>query len=161
MGARKLACNHRVAEHPEVRAAGWHELHAALQSGVPHAMEIVVALDAHGFSYPWSPAYCAEMAELRCYRVVHKAWREGLLARFLTVLGAWRMPESQLSEMARLPELQLALCDFLQAHREINPQALRFCLGEQSLLEMIPEREAATVENIRRRIEAAWSSHVN
>ncbi|HEY1785499.1 MAG TPA: hypothetical protein VGG30_08120 [Pirellulales bacterium] len=158
MGSRKSSSDRRATEHAEARAAGWPELHVALQAGIPHAVDIVATLDAHGFSYPWSPAFSSEHAELPCYRVVHQAWREGLLSELLRVLAAWRTVDNQLPRGARRPELQQALCEFLAVNPEINSQTLRICLSGHSLSELMPEVEASTVESIRTRIEVAWNA---
>ena len=141
-----------------MRAAGWVELHEALHAGLPHAAEIVGALDLCGYTYPRFPTFSVDSSEVTGYRLIHRAWRGGLLLRFLTALGAWRTPGSKLPPAAQRIELQQALCEFLETHRRIDPQALRSRLAEESLSTLIPTGEVPRVDTIRRRIDAIWNS---
>jgi len=158
MASRTDPIHRPGGDDASTRVAGWPELHLALKSGIPHAMNIVAMLDAHGFSYPWTPEFNPQSAELRCYRAIHQAWRDRLLWHLLTVLAAWRAPEGELTAEARRPELHQALAEFLAAHRAIDPHELRICLASHSLAELVPENEPSTAADVCRRIEVAWKN---
>ncbi len=158
MDARKVNCGSETGEPVEAPAAGWFELHRALEAGIPHAAQIMTALDVLGFSYPRPPAFCAQEVDVSSYRVIHRAWREGVLVRMLTVMDAWRTAGGRLPDTARRAEPQQALCEFLEANRRVDPQALRFRLTQESFSTIVPTEQAATVEAIRQRIERVWAS---
>lgn len=100
-------------------AQGWIALHRSLRGGVPHAFDIVRQLRSHGYSFPWSPDFSLEHAELPCYRLVHDAWREKLLPDLLCLLRAWERPEG-LADHARRPEFQFAILDFRRSTRQVE-----------------------------------------
>ena len=95
----------------------WRDFHAALIAGLPHAADIASGLDEHRLSYPTEPLFNDAQADVRCYGVIHRAWREGLLHEFLEMLCLWRAAGTGLCGPARRPEAQAALLDFVVEHR--------------------------------------------
>ena len=115
-------------------------------------------LDSLGFRFPAAPTFDALDADVRCYRVVHRAWREGLLSELLRLLGTWRRPDGSLREAARRGEFQQALLDFLRDNRRDGLAALAECLGRQPSWQTAPEGDAASVETVRQRLDALCSN---
>ena len=138
-------------------SAGWRELHLALQGGVPHGTEIVMLLDSCGFTFPTPPAFDSQRTELRCYRVIHRAWREDLLPDFLRLLRIWRTAGGPLCQAARRAEFQTALFEFMLERRRVGLPALVACLGRQPPWGTAPAGDVVSVDEARRRFNALWT----
>ena len=149
----------RVSGAAASRAAGWRALHAALIGGVPHASEIVMLLDSGGFTFPSVPDFDDCGADLVCYGVIHRAWREGMLADFLRLLYIWRIGGSRLCEAARRPEFQEGLLEFLHQHRAAGFSALVECLAQRPAWQTAPAGDSQCEEAVRRRFEILWRDY--
>ncbi|HVX09853.1 MAG TPA: hypothetical protein VHC22_01505 [Pirellulales bacterium] len=153
MDARQRAMG---AMATDAATAGWRELHLALMAGLPYATEIVMLLDARGVTFPTAPSFDARHTDLRCYRVVHRAWRAGILPDLLGLLQAWRLSGDSLGEEARRPEFQQALFEFLCEHRT-GLRGLVERLSREPLWRTMPTRETASVEAVRRHLDIIWT----
>lgn len=140
-------------------AAGWRELHRALMGGVPYAADIAALLDSSGFGFPAAPAFSAQGAELRCYRVIHRAWRAGVLSELLRLLQFWRGPAGRLSEAARRGEFQQALLGFVCEHRSAGFAALKDCLSQPPPWRVAAVACANSSEAALQRLNALWSDY--
>ena len=137
-------------------SAGWRELHAAMMAGVPYASEIVKLLDSGGIRFPTAPMFEWRNADVSCYQVVHRAWRDGVLPELLRLLRTWRDAGSGLGEGASRPEFQRALAEFLRDHRSELPQLVDY-LSKDPLRRTMPTRNAASVEAVRRHLDIVWA----
>ncbi|HWB09824.1 MAG TPA: hypothetical protein VG826_11380 [Pirellulales bacterium] len=134
----------------------WRELYAALRAGVPRAADIATALDAHRLTYPSAPLFDDADADVGCYGVIHRAWRERLLHEFLELLCLWRQTGGSLCETARHKEFQTALFEFLAEHRKAGLPALLACFKGSNVLSTLCENEAVCVADWRGRFDAVW-----
>jgi hypothetical protein len=141
----------------QAAVAGWRELHRALKGGLPHATEIVMLLDSHDLSFPTAPTFDCRHCDLRCYRTIHRAWREGLLPELLRLLQVWCDSDNSLCESARRPQFQQALFAFLSGHRRAGLATLLQCLAVPSPERTAPANDQASVEEVHRRLDALWS----
>lgn len=141
------------ARNPE--ADVWHAFHYSVLCDVPHAVDIFTLLTASAFSFPRYPFFDCEEAELRCYRVVHEAWRENLAPIFFMVLGAWR-ENGRLAKAACAPEFQQTLLDSLRRDRENAGHSWiglsNWVAATQTVL--IPAQVRSIIEAIRDQVEA-------
>lgn len=146
----------RISSNEISADAGWRELHQALIGGVPRGAEIVMLLDASGFCFPTAPEFDSSAAELRCYGVVHGAWREDVLADMLRLLQLWREGDGPLDYTARRREFQQALVDFVCEHRSAGTAALVECLSQLPLEARAAASRLPSVEAVRQCLNAAW-----
>ena len=137
----------------------WRELHAALMAGIPHAADILSALDAHGLRYPTAPLFDNANADVECYRVIHRAWREGLLREFLDLLCLWRRSEGSLCDAARRMEFQTALVGFLLEHRCAGLQAILSCFAQPAAWRAVCEFGFGSVAELRHHLDLLWAGH--
>jgi hypothetical protein len=127
--------------------------------GIPRAAEIGTALDAHGLTYPTAPLFDDAAADVRCYGVVHRAWRIGLLHEFLEVLCLWRDTAGSLWSSARGKEFQTALLEFVLEHRRAGLPAILACFEGANVARTLCESGAVCVADLRRRLDAVWHEH--
>lgn len=140
-------------------SAGWRELHLALMAGVPHGAEIVMALDASGLRFPAPPSFDGREADLRCYRLVHRAWREGLLFEFLRLLQVWGVDGGSVCPAARGAEFQTALFEFLRENRRAGLPALAEFLNHERQWLAAREGETVSAAIAKRRLDALWAAY--
>ncbi|HWB14404.1 MAG TPA: hypothetical protein VG826_34580 [Pirellulales bacterium] len=157
MCARANIEERRKAVHASI--AGWRELDAALKGGVPYAAEIVKQLDSAGVRFPAAPSFDLDRTDLRCYRLIHQIWREGLLPKWLGLLQRWRLPEGSLCEGAQHPGFQQALFEFLREHLWEGLPVLLECLMQESPWRTAPAGGGGTIESLRCGLEALWTQY--
>ncbi|HEY4260311.1 MAG TPA: hypothetical protein VGM98_09125 [Schlesneria sp.] len=138
-------------------AGGWIALYRSLQGGVPHAFEIVKVLRSRGFSFPWLPEFSFDDTELRCYRVVHQAWREKLLPDFLSLLQAWES-EGRLASHACRPEFQNAILGFRRRTRNVDIDRVTDCFRRtnDSKMRLGELSEMSTMIEIEGQLNTIW-----
>lgn len=89
---------------------GWIQFERMVLGGVPHALNIAVALNACGLTIPNSPHFDSRDVDLAFYGPVHHAYRLQVLTRFLSIMEALR-PHPLWRQLQVCRMAQLAIVD--------------------------------------------------
>lgn len=71
----------------------WVRFEIMMRTGVPHAMDIAAELVRHDLQTPLPTHVVKPCIDLQFYNVIHRAYRAGVLSRFLAVMALVRQSE--------------------------------------------------------------------